>query len=108
MCFAKSRSACGRKNWQRLCELIRIQSTKKGALSSWSASIADFRPLAVRMKSFLAEVQEPLALNYRVNAGFLPSDHWVHDPEQGGGRLLGEVCHFVDFLAFLADLLRSK
>jgi predicted dehydrogenase len=41
-------------------------------------------------------------MHYRVNAGYLPPDHWVHDPEQGGGRILGEVCHFVDFLMFLA------
>ncbi|HEV2729498.1 MAG TPA: Gfo/Idh/MocA family oxidoreductase, partial [Terriglobales bacterium] len=36
-----------------------------------------------------------------VNAGYLPADHWVNDPEQGGGRILGEACHFVDFLCFL-------
>jgi predicted dehydrogenase/threonine dehydrogenase-like Zn-dependent dehydrogenase len=61
-----------------------------------------FAPLAVRLKSFLQEVREPLALHYRVNAGFLPADHWLNDPQQGGGRILGEVCHFVDFLCFLA------
>lgn len=60
-----------------------------------------FAPLAARMKSFLRQVQEPLAIHYRVNAGFIPATHWVHDPEQGGGRILGEVCHFVDFLSFL-------
>ncbi len=62
-----------------------------------------FAPMIVRMKSFLAQISEPLALHYRVNAGFLPADHWVHDREQGGGRILGEVCHFVDLLTFLAD-----
>ena len=61
-----------------------------------------FAPLAVRMKSFLQEAGEPLALHYRVNAGFLAADHWLNDPLQGGGRILGEVCHFVDFLCFLA------
>jgi predicted dehydrogenase/threonine dehydrogenase-like Zn-dependent dehydrogenase len=60
-----------------------------------------FAPLAVRLKSFLREVHEPLAIHYRVNAGFLPADHWLNDPQQGGGRVLGEVCHFVDFLCFL-------
>jgi predicted dehydrogenase len=60
-----------------------------------------FAPLAVRLKSFLHDVGEPLALHYRVNAGFLPADHWLHDPQQGGGRIIGEVCHFVDFLCFL-------
>jgi predicted dehydrogenase/threonine dehydrogenase-like Zn-dependent dehydrogenase len=60
-----------------------------------------FAPLAVRMKHFVQEAGEPLALHYRVNAGFLPADHWLNDPLQGGGRILGEVCHFVDLLCFL-------
>jgi predicted dehydrogenase/threonine dehydrogenase-like Zn-dependent dehydrogenase len=60
-----------------------------------------FAPLAIRMKTFLREAREPLALHYRVNAGFLPADHWLNDPQQGGGRIVGEVCHFVDFLSFL-------
>jgi predicted dehydrogenase len=60
-----------------------------------------FAPMIVRMKSFLASLSEPLALHYRINAGHLPSDHWMNDREQGGGRVLGEVCHFVDLLMFL-------
>src|SRR5271156_2585337 len=60
-----------------------------------------FAPLAIQMKKFVQEAGEPLALHYRVNAGFLPPDHWLNDPLQGGGRILGEVCHFVDFLCFL-------
>lgn len=62
-----------------------------------------FAPMAVQLKKFLSEIHEPLAIHYRVNAGYIPADHWVNDPEQGGGRILGEVCHFVDFLCFLAD-----
>jgi predicted dehydrogenase len=57
--------------------------------------------VTARMKSFLAPISEPLALHYRINAGHLPPDHWVNDREQGGGRILGEVCHFVDLLMFL-------
>ncbi len=60
-----------------------------------------FAPLAVRMKEFLKQVSGPFFIEYRVNAGSLPPDHWVNDPEQGGGRLLGEVCHFIDFAIFL-------
>ncbi len=60
-----------------------------------------FAPMATRMKSFVDEIHEPLALHYRINAGMISRDHWVQDPEQGGGRILGEVCHFVDFLTFL-------
>jgi len=61
-----------------------------------------FAPMTARMKAFLAPISEPLSLHYRVNAGFIAPDHWVNDREQGGGRILGEACHFVDLLMFLA------
>ena len=61
-----------------------------------------FAPMTGQLKSFLSPISEPLALHYRINAGALPPDHWINDPEQGGGRILGEVCHFVDLLRFLA------
>jgi len=60
-----------------------------------------FAPLAVAMKSFLNNRSEPLAAHYRVNAGFIPASHWVHDPIQGGGRIIGEACHFIDFISYL-------
>ena len=60
-----------------------------------------FSPMAVRMKGFLSSRTEPLMANYRINAGFLPITHWLHDPLQGGGRIVGEACHFVDLLTFL-------
>jgi predicted dehydrogenase/threonine dehydrogenase-like Zn-dependent dehydrogenase len=62
-----------------------------------------FAPLAQQVKAFLAGRTTPLVMVYRVNAGYIPGDSWVHDPEIGGGRLLGEVCHFLDFLLFMAD-----
>jgi predicted dehydrogenase len=60
-----------------------------------------FAPLAQELSIFLAGRQEPLHAHYRVNAGTLPLTHWQHDPVQGGGRIVGEGCHFIDFLAFL-------
>jgi predicted dehydrogenase/threonine dehydrogenase-like Zn-dependent dehydrogenase len=42
------------------------------------------------------------SINYRINAGILPADHWVHDPKVGGGRIIGEACHFIDLCAFIA------
>jgi predicted dehydrogenase/threonine dehydrogenase-like Zn-dependent dehydrogenase len=60
-----------------------------------------FAPLAQQLQAFLGEHSEPLAAYYRVNAGYLPPTHWTHDPEQGGGRIIGEGCHFIDFLTFL-------
>lgn len=61
-----------------------------------------FAPMVAALKAELARVREPLMLSMRVNAGYIPADHWTQDPAQGGGRLLGEGCHFIDLLAFLA------
>ncbi|UCF61707.1 MAG: Gfo/Idh/MocA family oxidoreductase, partial [Anaerolineaceae bacterium] len=60
-----------------------------------------FAPLALQLKAFLKGVHEPLSMHYRVNAGILPMEHWLHDPAQGGGRIIGEACHFIDFLTFI-------
>jgi len=60
-----------------------------------------FAPLAVRLKAFLDGRTEPMVVHYRVNAGYLPPEHWTQEPLQGGGRIIGEACHFIDFLTFL-------
>ena len=60
-----------------------------------------FAPLAQEMATFLSDRNEPIAAHYRVNAGFIPLTHWLHDPKIGGGRIIGEGCHFVDFLTYL-------
>jgi predicted dehydrogenase len=64
--------------------------------------------MAVKLKEFLSDIHEPLVMHYRVNAGYIPRVHWVNDPEQGAGRIIGEVCHFVDFLTFLAGSLPER
>lgn len=60
-----------------------------------------FAPLALQLRTFISSVGEPAMMHYRINAGFIPSESWIHDPEEGGGRILGEACHFVDFLGFV-------
>lgn len=60
-----------------------------------------FAPLARQLARFYDNRVEPLYAHYRINAGYLPLNHWTHDPEQGGGRIIGEGCHFVDFISFL-------
>ena len=62
-----------------------------------------FAPFVVELKKHLQKVREPLMMHYRVNAGYIPPDHWTQDISQGGGRLLGEGCHFIDLLIHLAD-----
>jgi predicted dehydrogenase/threonine dehydrogenase-like Zn-dependent dehydrogenase len=60
-----------------------------------------FAPMIQQARTFLAQADGPFTMHYRVNAGPLPPNHWVNDPEQGGGRILGEMCHFVDLLSFI-------
>jgi predicted dehydrogenase/threonine dehydrogenase-like Zn-dependent dehydrogenase len=60
-----------------------------------------FSPLAVRAKEIFAGRQSPLSIVYRVNAGRVPREHWTQDPNEGGGRIIGEVCHFIDLMQFL-------
>jgi polar amino acid transport system substrate-binding protein len=60
-----------------------------------------FSPLAARAKEFFANRQSPLSIVYRVNAGRIPREHWTQDPNEGGGRIIGEVCHFIDLMQFL-------
>jgi predicted dehydrogenase/threonine dehydrogenase-like Zn-dependent dehydrogenase len=60
-----------------------------------------FAPLAVQARAEFAP-ETRLAINYRINAGYIPPKTWVHDPLDGGGRIIGEVCHFIDLCQFLA------
>ena len=62
-----------------------------------------FSPLGIQLKQFVREDRQPIIIGYRVNAGAVPADHWVRDPEVGGGRIIGEACHFIDFAGWLAD-----
>jgi predicted dehydrogenase/threonine dehydrogenase-like Zn-dependent dehydrogenase len=60
-----------------------------------------FAPLIQNLKSSLVNRNEALHAHYRVNAGFIQSNHWTQDPAIGGGRIIGEACHFIDVLTFL-------
>jgi predicted dehydrogenase len=85
-----------------LAEIVRRQMTGYPEQRLMVGFNRRFAPMALRMKSFLNDAREPFIAHYRVNAGALPADHWLRDPDEGGGRLLGEACHFIDFLTFLA------
>jgi predicted dehydrogenase len=60
-----------------------------------------YSPLARRAREVIAARRGPMVALYRVNAGALPPGHWAQDPDQGGGRIVGECCHFVDLLLHL-------
>jgi predicted dehydrogenase len=65
-----------------------------------------FSPAARRVKEILKERQNPLVMFYRVNAGYVPPDHWTQTSE-GGGRIIGEACHMLDFFSYLVSPARA-
>jgi len=62
-----------------------------------------FSPHIEKIKALLAGRSEPLAMTMTINAGIIPPDHWTQDPVRGGGRIIGEACHFIDLMVHLAD-----
>lgn len=61
-----------------------------------------FSPLIGKMKELLDSVKAPRVFCYTCNAGWIPADHWTQDPAVGGGRIVGEACHFIDLVRYLA------
>ncbi|MBW6472941.1 MAG: bi-domain-containing oxidoreductase [Anaerolineaceae bacterium] len=85
-------------------ELLEIKQAYKNAQSNLMVGFnRRFSPFILKAKDFIKKTSEPKMIHYRVNAGFIPANHWVHDPNQGGGRIVGEGCHFIDLCIYLAD-----
>jgi len=60
-----------------------------------------FAPATAKVQAHFSGVKSPLVVNIRVNAGHIPADHWIQDPQVGGGRMIGEGCHFIDLASAL-------
>jgi predicted dehydrogenase len=88
-------------------ELAEVESAYAGSVGRSTAPILQvgfnrrFSPHARRMREMLNGVDGPKSLSLLVNAGSIPSDHWTQDPKVGGGRVLGEACHFIDLARYL-------
>lgn len=67
-----------------------------------------FSPHAKLLKDYFAKRTQPLVMHYRVNAGTIPKDVWIQDPTVGGGRMVGEGCHFIDFMRFVCGAPVTK
>src|SRR6185312_2591166 len=93
-------------NLEELEELINAASQSGGKLMV--GFNRRFSPAARAAKDFFADIDAPLSINYRVNAGRIPKEHWIQDPKEGGGRIIGEVCHFVDLMQFLTGKLTTR
>jgi len=90
-------------NEKELAEIIKAHDAakKRSHLRFMVGFNRRFSPSVRQAKAFFADAAEPMLVNYRVNAGFLPKDHWTQDPAEGGGRIIGEVCHFIDTIQYL-------
>jgi predicted dehydrogenase/threonine dehydrogenase-like Zn-dependent dehydrogenase len=88
-------------------ELLRIRMAYAAAQESgWTPILMvgfnrRFAPQVQRMQTLLGQVREPKALVMTVNAGAVPEGHWTQDPKVGGGRIIGEACHFIDLMRCL-------
>ncbi len=62
-----------------------------------------FAEVSKTIKKAFENLNEPIFVNIRVNAGFIPKEHWTQNPELGGGRIIGEMCHFIDLMQYFTD-----
>ena len=62
-----------------------------------------FSDVSKTIKGFFEGLTEPIFVNIRINAGFILKEHWTQNPEIGGGRIIGEMCHFIDLMQYFTD-----
>lgn len=62
-----------------------------------------FASVSHAIKNELRNAGEPMVINIRINAGFIPKEHWTQHPDKGAGRIIGEVCHFIDLMQYFTD-----
>ena len=87
---------------EELCE-IELEASARSGQSLMVGFNRRFAPDIQRLHEALTCLSDPKAFVMTVNAGEIPADHWTQDMEQGGGRIIGEACHFIDLLRFLAS-----
>jgi predicted dehydrogenase len=90
-------------SWDELSDVVNVYeslSTRPALMVGFNRR---FSPALQALKQQIASRRSPLMIEYRLNAGYLPPDHWVHGSE-GGGRNIGEACHMYDVFRFLAGV----
>jgi len=88
-------------NETELKEIVRASSGSKAEV--FVGFNRRFAPHTLKCKEFFARRHEPMFINCRINAGFIARDHWIQSLQEGGGRIIGEVCHFLDLCQFLCQ-----
>lgn len=67
-----------------------------------------FAPICEQIKKEFISADEPMVINIRINAGFIPKDNWLQQKEVGGGRIIGEMCHFIDLMQYFTNAEPEK
>lgn len=88
-------------NYEELDQVVKAY--QKGSSKVMVGFNRRFSPIAIEIKNRFKGAAEPLMINIRVNAGFIPKDHWTQIKEIGGGRIIGEMCHFIDLMQYFSD-----
>ncbi|WP_034042342.1 bi-domain-containing oxidoreductase [Wocania ichthyoenteri] len=87
--------------------LDELDKVKEAYLKSKSKLMVGFNrrfsPIAEKINEVFSKNNEAKVINIRVNAGFLPKEHWTQNPNLGGGRVIGEMCHFIDLMQFFTS-----
>ena len=84
-------------------EISNIQEARKTSNSFFQVGFnRRYAPLAQKAKTELSKITGPRFMVFRINAGNIPSGSWLHNANEGGGRIIGEMCHFIDFARFFA------
>ncbi len=87
-----------------LDELQAVEDAYKGSNGKLMVGFnRRFADVSKAIKKAFDNLSEPMFVNIRVNAGFIPKEHWTQNPELGGGRIIGEMCHFIDLMQYFTD-----
>lgn len=89
-------------NYQELEQVEQLYLKNAGKTHLMVGFNRRFAPQVQKMKSLLSAVKQPKSFIMTMNAGAIPAEHWTQDSEVGGGRIIGEACHFIDLMRFLA------
>ncbi len=90
-------------NFEQLEQLQQCLDNNPGSLLAVDFN-RSFSPFMIHIKKLIAQRSTPLMLNYRMNTGHLPADHWTQS-EKNGGRIIGEACHIFELFCFLTDAM---
>jgi predicted dehydrogenase/threonine dehydrogenase-like Zn-dependent dehydrogenase len=99
-CFTEKPLCLNEEELSSIRTFLETEGSKAGAPVLQVGYNRRFSPLVQKMK--VTAGSSPMSINYRINAGIIPLSVWIQDPLVGGGRIIGEVCHFIDTCSFLA------